>query len=148
MDQSPIRGILNPIAPPLRVEVIRKDGEAGVVEGQVRLGQAYEGLAGAAHGGWVAALFDDLLSAAQGLLDAPGVTAVLRTRFREVTPLYEDLRMRAWVHEQRGRRSIIRGTCHAGDSLTADAEGIFMTVDFAQLRERMERLQRERGGAQ
>ncbi len=146
-DQSTIRGVLNPIAPPLRVEVVSREGEPDCVEGRVRLGRAYEGLADAAHGGWVAALFDDVLGAAQGMLESPGVTAVLRTRFREVTPLDEELRLRAWIHEQRGRRIIIRGTCHAGDSLTADAEGIFMQVDFDQLRERMAQLRQARHDA-
>lgn len=146
MDQSPIRGVFNPIAPPLRVEVVREPGQAEYVEGRVRLGQAYEGLADAAHGGWVAAIFDDMLGAAQGLLDAPGVTAILRTRFREVTPLGEELRFRAWIHEQRGRRIVIKGTCHAGETLTADAEGTFMRVDFSELRERMRRLKQSRSG--
>lgn len=145
MNQSPVRGELNPVAPPLRVEVVSPGGdEADYVEGRCTLGSAYEGLAGAVHGGWVAALFDDVLSAAQGTIGAWGVTAVLKTRFREVTPLYEELRLRAWIAERRGRRIIVRGTCHAGQTLTADAEGIFMEVDFEQVRERMEALQRDR----
>jgi hypothetical protein len=144
-NQSPVRGELNPIAPPLRVEFVRPGGdERDYVEGVCTLGRAYEGMADAAHGGWVAALFDDILGAAQRLVDAAGVTAVLRTRFREVTPLGEELRFRAWIHQQRGRRTIIRATCHAGQLLTADAEGIFMQVDFAQIHARMEALRSER----
>jgi hypothetical protein len=145
MNQSPVRGELNPIAPPLRVQVVRPAGDEGdYVEGRVCLGRAYEGMADAAHGGWVAALFDDILGAAQSLVDAAGVTAVLRTRFREVTPLGEELRFRAWVHDRRGRRIVIRATCHAGELLTADAEGIFMQVDFEQIHARMEELRRAR----
>lgn len=144
-NQSPVRGELNPIAPPLRVEVVRKGGdERDYVEGVCSLGRAYEGMADAAHGGWVAALFDDILGAALSLIDTAGVTAVLRTRFREPTPLGEKLRFRAWIHDRRGRRIVIHATCHAGELLTADAEGIFMQVDFEQVRDRMRELWRAR----
>ena len=147
MEHSPIRGALNPIAPPVHVEVVRDDpAHPQCVEGRVTLGQAYEGVADAVHGGWVAAIFDDVLGAAQGLLDAPGVTAILRTRFRELTPLAEELCFRAWVHEHRGRRITLRATCHAGRTLTADAEAIFLKVDFGALRGRMRTLRAERQG--
>ena len=49
----------------------------------------------------------------------------------------EDLRFEGWIHQDRGRLLTVRGTCHAGDTLTADAEGIFVRVDFEELQERM-----------
>lgn len=129
-DQSPVRGELNPIAPPLRVEqAIRPDGTP-VVRGRARLGLAYEGPPRGVHGGWVAALFDDLLGGAQGLTDTRGVTATLEIKYRQLTPIDTDLRFEAWVESERGRRVVIRGTCHAGDVLTAEARGLFVQVDF------------------
>ncbi len=85
----------------------------------------------------MAALFDEVLGAAQGLANAPGMTAILRIRYRQLTPVDEDLRLEAWIADQRQRRLVAKATCHAGDTLTADAEGIFMRVDFNEVHERM-----------
>lgn len=143
LDQSPVRGRLNPIAPPLHVEIVeRADGSRRVV-GRARLGPAYEGPPHGVHGGWVAALFDELLGMAQGLGESKGVTATLKIRYRHVTPLDEDLRFEGWVHEDRGRALIARGTCHAGKTLTAEAEGLFVRVDFNEMQDRMRRRRSE-----
>ena len=142
-EQSPVRGHLNAIAPPLDLETLeRPDGSRAIV-GRGRLGMRYEGPPHGVHGGWVAALFDELLGAAQGLAEQPGVTAILRVRYRHLTPLDEDLRLEAWIADQRAQRLVAKATCHAGDTLTADAEGIFMRVDFNEVHERM-RERRER----
>ena len=132
-DQSPVRGRHNPVAPPLRVEgPIERDGRR-VVQAHARLGHAYEGPPHGVHGGWVAALFDDILGQSLGLLDMRGVTAKLMIRYRSVTPIETDLRFESWIHADKGRRIIARASCHAGDTLTADAEGIFVRVDFAEV---------------
>ena len=85
-DMSPVRGRLNPVAPPLRIEVLERDPARLRVEGRARLSLAYEAPPRGAHGGWVAALFDDLLSSVQGLSPVPGYTRSLEVRFRAVTP--------------------------------------------------------------
>ena len=137
LDQSPIRGRLNPVAPPLRTEVVgAADGSREIV-GSARLGMAYEGPPHGVHGGWVAALFDDLLGAAQGLVRNPGATARLEVRYRHVTPVDEELRFRAWVEREDSRRVVVRATCHAGDTLTAEAEGLFLRVDWSEVQRRM-----------
>ena len=130
LDLSPVRGELNPIAPPLRVQYTQRDDGTPVVRGYARLGLAYEGPPHGVHGGWVAALFDDLLGAAQGLTETRGVTAKLEIKYRQITPIDADLRFEAWIHEQRGRRLVIRGVCRAGEILTAEAKGLFVRVDF------------------
>jgi acyl-coenzyme A thioesterase PaaI-like protein len=137
LDQSPIRGRLNPIAPPMTIE--RVEGEDGRlwVEGRARLGSAYEGPPHGVHGGWVAALFDELLGMAQSLAEKKAVTATLKIRYRDITPIDEDLRFRGWIERDRGRSIVVRGTCHAGDTLTADAEGVFVRVDFSEILHRM-----------
>jgi acyl-coenzyme A thioesterase PaaI-like protein len=141
--QSPIRGRLNPIAPPLHGNpVTQQDGSQAVVA-TARLGPAYEGPPHGVHGGWVAALFDDVLGQAQQLVRKAGVTATLKVRYRDITPLDEELRFTAWIHADQGRRVTARATCHAGDTLTADAEAIFIGVDFDAIRGRM-RERRER----
>jgi len=137
LDHSPIRGPNNAIAPPMRIEIV--EGQDGIrrMEGSARLGSAYEGPPHGVHGGWVAALLDELLGSAQRLSEQQGVTATLKIRYRNITPIDEELRFSAWIHEDRGRVLIVRGTCHAGDTLTADAEGMFVRIRFDEIRDRM-----------
>jgi len=149
LDQSPIRGDLNPLAPPLSLEIGERADGSAVVRGRARLGLAYEGPPHCVHGGWVAALFDDLLGAAQSLADSPGVTASLTVRYRSVTPIEEPLELEAWIHEDRGQRVVARATCRAGGTLTAEAKALFVRVDFNEIQERMgsRRKQRASSGA-
>jgi acyl-coenzyme A thioesterase PaaI-like protein len=144
LDQSPVRGRLNPIAPPMTIEIVERPDGKRVVEGRARLGCAYEGPPHGVHGGWVAALLDELLGSAQGLARSGGVTAILKIRYRDITPIDEDLRFEGWIHRDRGRLLIVRGTCRAGDTLTADAEGIFVRADFDEIRERMKERRNQR----
>ena len=137
LQQSPVRGHLNAIAPPLDLETLERPDGSRAIAGRARLGKRYEGPPHGVHGGWVAALLDELLGSAQGLAASGGVTAILKIRYRDITPIDEDLRFEGWIHQDRGRIVIIRGTCHAGDTLTADAEGIFVRVDFDEIQERM-----------
>jgi acyl-coenzyme A thioesterase PaaI-like protein len=145
LEQSPIRGRLNAVAPPLALETLNLPDGSRRVGARCELGSRYEGPPHGVHGGWVAALFDEVLGSAAGLAEQPGVTATLKVRYRHVTPTHEELRFEGWIHEQRGRRLVVRATCHAGETLTADAEGIFIEVDFDEVQERMmqRRLARE-----
>ena len=59
-EHSPIIGLANPLAPPVRLEV-----RDGAVHGTVRFGSAYEGPPSSVHGGYVAAAFDEVLGMAQ-----------------------------------------------------------------------------------
>ena len=147
LEQSPIRGRLNVGAPPLELETLTMPDGSRRVGARCRLGSRFEGPPHGVHGGWVAALFDEVLGSAAGLAEQPGVTATLRIRYRHVTPIHEELRFEGWIHEQRGRRLVARASCHAGDTLTADAEGIFIEVDFDDVQERMMQRRLAREGA-
>jgi acyl-coenzyme A thioesterase PaaI-like protein len=145
LHQSPIRGRLNPIAPPLVLDPVTTTAEGRrVVRGRATLGSPYEGPPHGVHGGWVSALFDELLGSAQQLLKQAGVTATLSVRYRDITPLDEELRLEAWIHEDRGRRVVARATCHAGETLTADAEALFVCVDFDEIQGRMKKRREQR----
>jgi acyl-coenzyme A thioesterase PaaI-like protein len=134
---SPVRGLLNPVAPPLRIELgERADGTRCVI-GHARLPQVFEGPPHGVHGGIVAAMFDEILGSAQGLAPPPGVTARLEVNYHQLTPIDEDLRFEAWLTQDRGRRVFAEATCHAGETLTARATGFFMRVDFKAVEERM-----------
>lgn len=126
LDQSPVIGQANPLAPPLE---LRASEDRTRVDGRVRFGSAYEGPPGCVHGGWIAATFDETLGFAQSLSAHPGMTGTLTIRYRKPTPLHTELRFEAWVDRVEGRKVFARGTLHAGDLLTAEAEGIFVSID-------------------
>ncbi len=137
-EQSPIRGLLNPVAPPLTTTFEEREDGTPVVRGTATLSASYEGPPHGVHGGWVAALFDEVLGNAQHLAGVRGVTASLTVKYRHVTPLDEPLRFEAWIHERSGKRIVAHATCHAGDTLTAEADALFIAVDFDAIRARMQ----------
>lgn len=144
LDQSPVRGLLNPVAPPLEITTGRRADGSPCVVARVQLGLAYEGPPHGVHGGVVAALFDEVLGAAQALAGGPGVTAILRVRYRDITPIEEPLLFEGWIAEQRERRMVVKATCRAGEGVTADAEGIFVRVDFDDVQRRMHQRRERR----
>ena len=116
---SPLSGTSNPLAPPMRMWT-REDGTTG---GECRFGAAYEGPPGHVHGGYLAAMFDELLGRSQG---RPGFTAFLTTTYRRPTPLFRDLTLHAWIDSVDGRKRVIKGTCHLDGVLLTEAEGLFV----------------------
>ncbi|MFN8617647.1 MAG: PaaI family thioesterase [Dehalococcoidia bacterium] len=125
MDRSPIVGLGNPVAPPLVFAV-----EGDQVVGRGRFGLQYEGPPNSVHGGFVAAALDELLGMAQSLSGKAGMTGTLTVRYRKPTPLHTDLRLTARVEKVEGRKIFTSGELRAGDMLCAEAEGIFISVDF------------------
>jgi len=123
-DQSPLIGLANPLAPPLR---LAKTGER-TAEGRVRFGSAYEGPPGCVHGGFVAAAFDEVLGFAQSLGGNPGFTGTLVVRYRVPTPLHTDLRFEGRIDRVEGRKTFASGRVFAGETLCAEAEGIFVAA--------------------
>jgi acyl-coenzyme A thioesterase PaaI-like protein len=143
LDQSPVIGLANPLAPPLD---LRASEDGTRVEGRVHFGSAYEGPPGCVHGGWIAATFDETLGFAQSLSAHPGMTGTLTVRYRRPTPLHTDLRFDAWVDRVEGKKVFAAGTLHAGETLTAEANGIFISIDPSKFAGLLEvRATRERG---
>jgi len=122
-DHSPLIGIANALAPPIEMSV-----EDGVVVGRVTFGSAYEGPPGCVHGGYVAAAFDELLGLAQSLSGAPGMTGSLSVRYESPTPLHTPLVLTGRLVGVERRKIFTEGEIHAGDTLTARAEGIFISL--------------------
>lgn len=122
-DHSPIIGMANPLAPPVRLAVL---GER--VEGRATFGLPYEGPPGYVHGGFVAAAFDEVLGMAQSLTGAPGMTGTLTVKYRRPTPLLKELVFDARVERVEGRKIFTRATVSCDGVMTAEAEGIFISV--------------------
>lgn len=125
LPRSPIVGEASPLAPRIDWESSREDGRV-VVLGRGSFGAPYEGPPGFVHGGWVACAFDEMLGIANIESGHPGMTARLTVHYRRPTPLFHELRMRAWVERVEGRRIISRAEIYDGDALTAEADGLFV----------------------
>jgi acyl-coenzyme A thioesterase PaaI-like protein len=129
-DHSPVMGMANPIAPPSRIET---GGDDRTIILHIRFGSAYEGPPGSVHGGVVAATFDEVLGMTQSLSGEPGMTGTLSVKYRRPTPLHRDLRFVGTLERVDGRKIFTRGRCFAGDDLTAEAEALFVRVDFGRI---------------
>jgi acyl-coenzyme A thioesterase PaaI-like protein len=121
LPRSPIVGEASPLSPRLEWEVVD-----GGVEARGSFGAPYEGPPGFVHGGWIACAFDEVLGIANIAAGQPGMTGRLTVHYRKPTPLFHDLRIRAWVDRIDGRRILTRGEIWDGDTRTAEAEGIFV----------------------
>lgn len=127
-DYSPMIGLSNPMSPPITLRI-----EDDVVRGTATFGSAFEGPPGHVHGGFVAAAFDEVLGFCQSMSGSPGMTGTLTIRYRKPTPLHTELRFDARVTRVEGRKIFTVGTLHAGETLTAEAEGLFISVDFTKM---------------
>lgn len=130
MDKSPVLGQANPLAPPLYMD-FSKDR----IEASATFGAAYEGPPGCVHGGWIAASFDEVLGAAQSLNGSGGMTAYLNVNYRSPTPLHAKVHFIGELISTEGRKILTRGTLWHGKTLCAEAEGLFIAVDFQRFAE-------------
>lgn len=131
-DHSPVMGLANPIAPPLSLWV-----EDGVVLGRARFGSAYEGPPHHVHGGYIAAAFDEVLGMCQSMSGRPGMTANLTVNYRKPTPLRTELRFEGRLVRVDGRKIFTEGRVYNGEVMTAEAEGLFISIDFAAFAQKM-----------
>lgn len=136
-DHSPMLGRANPLAPPIALTLV----DDHTMVGTATFGAGYEGPPGCVHGGYVAAAFDEVLGATQSLSGHPGMTARLSVDYRSPTPLHTELTFTGRFDRIDGRKIFTSGTVHAGDRLCAEADGLFISIDFtrfAELRARRE----------
>lgn len=123
LSHSPVTGPLNAIASRVHLEVSDRE-----VTATVTYGDAYEGPPGCLHGGFIAAIFDEVLGLAQALSGAPGMTGRLEVTYRSPTPLNTELRVVGRLESVVGRKITTTGEIRAGDRLCAEAVGTFISV--------------------
>jgi acyl-coenzyme A thioesterase PaaI-like protein len=138
-DHSPLIGLSNPLSPP--VELRAQDDRKSVL-GRVVFGSAYEGPPGCVHGGYIAAAFDEVLGFANALSGTPGMTGTLTIRYRRPTPLHTELRFVAQFDRAEGRKIYTSGKLFAGESLCAEADGLFIAVGTDRFRALFEERQK------
>ena len=124
IDFSPFIGVLNPLAPPIAVSF---DDDGNVI-GTCTYGAAYEGPPGCVHGGFIAAGFDEVLGFAQAYSGTPGMTGSLNISYRSPTPLSRAVRYVGRLDRVEGRKIYCSATLHDGDTLCAEAEGLFISM--------------------
>ncbi|MGI9603464.1 MAG: PaaI family thioesterase [Acidimicrobiales bacterium] len=124
-------GRLNPHAPELVFDAIEPpdttDGPV-VVEIVARcvLTEAHGGPPERAHGGVVATLLDETIGVAATAAGASGMTGGITIRYRAGTPLHTPLVVRARYVDTDGRKHHATGEIRAGDTPTAEAEGLYI----------------------
>jgi len=123
-DHSPLIGEASPLAPPVRIEIVEDH-----VVGTVTFSNPYEGPPGFVHGGYIAAMFDEVLGAAQCLSGTAGMTAHLGVDYRQPTPLNVELRLEGRLDRVEGRKVFVSGTCWHEGQVTSEANGLFITFD-------------------
>lgn len=127
-DECVVCGPWNPLG--VGIEVTRQGDEAVA---SVALGHAFEGGPGMAHGGVVAALFDDLLGYLLTLHRFPAFTGELTVRYHRPTPVDRRLQLRGWVVERQARQLITAGEIRVDGLVVATAEATFVRIDAERL---------------
>lgn len=99
------------------------------VRATVTFGRYFRGSGGAVHGGAIPLLLDEVLGRLANSGDKPFArTAYLNTNYRALTPVDQELALSAWTVSEDGRKLILRAELRHGDTLCADAEGLFVIV--------------------
>ena len=128
LDRSPIIGGINPLSVPMCMEIDGDGSRDSIVVGYATFPAAYEGPPGCVHGGFIAAYFDEVLGMAQSLGGDPGMTVNLTIDYRAPTPLNQPVVFRGRVVSIDERKISVAGTLHHGETLCAEAKGLFVSM--------------------
>jgi len=121
-EHHPFLGPSNPMAPPVRIE-----RGADQVTASLRFDLRHEGMPGYAHGGWIAAIFDQVLAvAAAALAGRPAMTGTMTIRFVAPTPIDVPLSYVATAEITGARTVRVRAELLHGTVVTARSEGIMV----------------------
>jgi len=130
-DDRPISGRASPWG--LDMDLHRHGDE---IEARLVLRSAHEGAPDRSHGGIVAALFDDVFGFVLGVVEQAAFTGRLTITYRAPTPLHRELSCRVRATGHHGRKLTMTGELVdiASDTLVAEAEALFITVDPDEFR--------------
>lgn len=115
----------------LHMEVIA--GEGLTVSGEFLVTEHHQGAPGLAHGGLLAAAFDEALGALNWLLQVPSVTGRLETDFRKPIPVGSLLHIDAEITGQQGRKVYGRAVGRLGGPrgpVVLTSAALFVQVDI------------------
>jgi acyl-coenzyme A thioesterase PaaI-like protein len=113
------------LAPVVEIEEFGND----FARGHVTFGRFYLGGNGAVHGGAIPLAFDELMGRLANTSDRPpSRTAYLHVNYRSITPIERRLSIEAHFASEEGRKRFLAGSIHDGETLCADAEGLFVAL--------------------
>jgi acyl-coenzyme A thioesterase PaaI-like protein len=118
-----VLGLYNPLALPVEMS-----WQAPVARGRATFTTAYEGPPGCVHGAIIAAAFDQVFNVANVNSGIAGPTAYLHVDYRRPTLLRHELLFEGWVERIEGRKIVCRGRILQGESITCEAEGLFVQI--------------------
>jgi len=109
------------------------EADANSARGTVRFGRYFLGRNGAAHGGAIPLVFDEVMGRLANTAGRPvSRTAYLKTDYRSITPIDVDLSITAWFEREEGRKRVLRAELRNGGVLCAEAEGLFVALRDGQ----------------
>ncbi|RMF46029.1 MAG: PaaI family thioesterase [Deltaproteobacteria bacterium] len=100
----------------------------GHLVARVWFGPETEGPPGHAHGGSIAAVFDEVLGLAAWAAGYPIVVGNLNISFRHLLPLRTIVQVDSEVVEAAGRKVKVRGRITLGDKVLAEADCLCITL--------------------
>jgi len=105
--------------------------ESGVSLTELVCGAEHEGGPGVAHGGWTAAVMDEVLGHLNLLSGQMAVTGELTVQFLRPVPIERPLELRAWCEGVEGGRRRNRGELRLASTgaVLAHAHGVFVERD-------------------
>ncbi|GAA2334946.1 PaaI family thioesterase [Dactylosporangium salmoneum] len=101
--------------------------------GRASFSNFFLGGRGAAHGGTIPLLFDELfgwLANSEGM--PPSRTAYLTTNYRSVVRVGRPMTFTAWTDRVEGRKRFLRAELRDGDTVCAESEALFVTLRAGQ----------------
>lgn len=122
---SPIIGPLSPISGDMTLDF---DAAAERMRGRANFDAKHNGPPGMVHGGVIALAFDELLGTTNVCLGLGGFTGTLSVRYEKPTWVDTEIQLEAWIDRVEGRKVFTVGTMSIDGTVTARAEGIFITT--------------------
>ena len=122
-----VSGTANPMGIGIKV---RRDGDEAVAD--FNLGAAFEGAPRRAHGGVVAAIFDDVMGYVLVVHRTPAFTGRLTVSYRAPVPMGQDMTVRARLERREGRKLFMTAqmtlTADGSHPVICEAEGLFIAI--------------------
>lgn len=128
MDLSPMSGLANPLAPPLKVEHRDKNRAIGIVTFPASFGTR----SGCVHNGYLAAAMDEILGAILARMGQPVMTGILDMRFLRPCPVDKELQIEGWVRRVSGEIVFTEASARTEAWAVADADAVFFVVGEEQ----------------
>jgi len=114
---------------PLLLPFVADEWGASAVRGRVVFGRFHLGGNGAAHGGTLPLLFDEVMGRLNsGGGRTVGRTAYLHVNYRHITPIERELHLEVTLDRVEGRKRFVSGRLRDGGTIVADAEGLFIEL--------------------